>query len=72
MDHETLFRFGLAHLLGGASGIEVVALAADHRESLELVRTSTPDVVIMDVIDQHGVDAVRQITGLQPTVRVLV
>ena len=47
-DHE-LVRAGITALLGRLPGIEVVGGACDGREALELMASTTPDVVLMDL-----------------------
>jgi DNA-binding NarL/FixJ family response regulator len=73
-DDHPVFRDGLARLLTELDGIEVVGVAANGRQALELARRLVPDVIIMDlrmpVLD--GVEATRQITAAFPSVRVLV
>ena len=71
-DHKIL-REGLRRGLE-AAGIEVVGEAADGEEAIELVRSTNPDVVLMDlsmpVMD--GLVATRRITEEMPDVRVVV
>ena len=49
VDDDAVVRFGLAMMLGGASGIRVVAEAGDGREALALATEHEPDVVLMDI-----------------------
>jgi two-component system NarL family response regulator len=71
-DHE-LMRQGLRSILEREGDVEVVGEAASGRAALELARTLTPDVVVMDVAmqDQNGIEATRQIRSTCPNVKVL-
>ena len=57
-----------------ARGCEVVGVAADGREAVEVVRRTNPDVVLMDirmpVLD--GIAATRELTETRSSTRVLV
>ncbi|MBZ4321337.1 response regulator transcription factor [Streptomyces huiliensis] len=49
VDDDPLVRSGLRLMLGGASGVEIVAEAADGSEVEPLVDAHAPDVVLMDI-----------------------
>src|SRR5262245_22166490 len=49
VEDQTLVREGLESLLALTSDISVVGLAADGDEGLAMLRTSSPDVVLLDV-----------------------
>ncbi|HEY7044926.1 MAG TPA: response regulator transcription factor [Nocardioidaceae bacterium] len=72
-DDQDLVRTGLEMVLT-ARGYDVVGLAADGREAVELARRTRPDVVLMDirmpVLD--GIAATAQITAEKLPCRVLV
>jgi DNA-binding NarL/FixJ family response regulator len=72
-DDQDLVRSGLEMVLT-ARGCEVVGLAADGREAVEVVRRARPDVVLMDirmpVLD--GIAATRELTSVGDPSRVLV
>jgi len=73
VDDQELVRTGLEMVLT-ARGCEVVGLAADGRDGVDLVRRTTPDVVLMDirmpVLD--GIAATKQIRASGVATRVLV
>lgn len=48
-DDHTMFRQGMAQMLSTDAGIEVVAEAADGAQALEVVRSTHPDVLVLDV-----------------------
>ena len=72
-DDQELVRSGLQLVLE-ARGCEVVGVAGDGREAVDVVRATTPDVVLMDirmpVLD--GIAATRELTGSGSAARVLV
>ena len=73
VDDHRMMREGLRVLLAGAPDIEVVGEASDGRTALDLVRTNTPDVVVMDVgmPEMNGVEATRRIRAENEGVKVI-
>ena len=73
-DDHPLFRTGLRSLLESVADTEVVGEAASGTEAVELARTLTPDVVVMDLNmpDLNGIEATRQIVQDTKDVHVLV
>ncbi len=71
-DHGVL-REGLRALVEMEPDMEVVADVANGRDAVALTRKLQPDVVVMDIgmPDLNGIDATRQIMGMQPTISVL-
>ncbi len=73
-DDQHVVCEGLRTILGTSPRIEVVGLAHNGAEALDLTATARPDVVLMDlkmpVVD--GVQATREIRARFPGVRVLV
>ncbi len=72
-DDQRLFRESVAGILSSESFIEVVGIAADGLEAVELVGQLQPDIVLMDVKMPHvdGISATRQIKEHFPQVRVM-
>lgn len=56
-DDSEIFRKGLAHILRHMGGVEVVGLAADGAEAVDMARLLAPDIVLMD-IEMPGMDGV--------------
>ena len=74
VDDHALVRGGLAQLLDAADDIEVVGQAADGGDALEVVASTRPDVVVMD-LQMPGVDGVtatRRVVADHPATQVLV
>jgi DNA-binding NarL/FixJ family response regulator len=73
-DDHPLFRGGLRSLLESVPDTKVVGEAARGHEAVELARTLTPDVVVMDLSmpDLNGIEATRQIVQETKDIHVLV
>ena len=74
VDDDPLVRSALGLMLGGQADIEVVGEATDGQEALSLVRTSAPDVVLMDIRMPrvNGLDATRRVLADGQPTRVIV
>ena len=72
VDDNEGFRDSLAMLLDG-DGLEVVGQAADGETALELARTTTPDVVLMDVRmpNMDGIETTRRLKAFSPAIGVV-
>lgn len=73
-DDQAIIRDGLEMLLKLERDIQVVGLAQDGAQAVELAGAKAPDVVLMDLKmpGVNGVEATRQIRARYPAVRVLV
>jgi DNA-binding NarL/FixJ family response regulator len=73
VDDHDLFRAGLASVLAGQDGIDVVAQASGGRAGVRLAVELRPDVVLMDLRmpDLDGPTVMRQILAHNPDIRVL-
>lgn len=71
-DHE-IVRDGVSGLLAMQPDMEVVGIANDGLEAIELVRKIQPNVVIMDINMPHmnGIEATRRIKVEMPQVRII-
>lgn len=73
-DDQAVVREGLEAILSTIPHIQVVGLASDGQEAVDLVATCKPDVVLMDLKmpRMNGVQATRNIHEKYPGVPVLV
>jgi DNA-binding NarL/FixJ family response regulator len=73
-DDHTIVRAGLRLILEKIEGVEVVGEASDGREALQLVKTTTPTIVVMDIsmAGLNGLEATAYITQEHPDVRVII
>jgi DNA-binding NarL/FixJ family response regulator len=73
-DDHPLFRGGLRSLLESVDDVEVVGEATNGVEAVELARTSSPDVVVMDLNmpELGGIEATRRVVESTESVHVLV
>jgi DNA-binding NarL/FixJ family response regulator len=64
-DDHKIMRDGLRTLLEKEKGLEVIAEAANGRETIRLAEQLRPDIIIMDISmdDLNGMDATRHIVG---------
>ncbi len=71
-DHEVV-RFGLSNLLSRQPGWEVVAEASTVATAIQMAAEHAPDVVVLDIrlSDGSGIDACREITRVNPGIRVI-
>ncbi|HTB13148.1 MAG TPA: response regulator transcription factor [Bryobacteraceae bacterium] len=74
VDDHALIRDGLAFLIAGQPDMEVVAEAADGRESVEQFLKYLPDVTLMDLrmADMGGTEAIVTIRKKVPDARIVV
>ncbi len=72
-DDQRLVRESLGTLLGLLDGIELVGMASDGEEALELADRHRPDVVLMDLRMPRldGIDATRRLRERRPEIGVI-
>ncbi|MBZ0316391.1 MAG: response regulator transcription factor [Anaerolineae bacterium] len=74
VDDQIVVSEGLKAILSATPGIEVVGIAQDGAQALELVPTTKPELVLMDLKmpGMNGIHATRKIREQYPDIRVLV
>jgi DNA-binding NarL/FixJ family response regulator len=73
-DDQAVVRDGLSIMLNLAPDLEVVAVASNGREAVQLSADWQPDLILMDLKMpiMNGIEATRQISAAQPLVKILV
>jgi DNA-binding NarL/FixJ family response regulator len=73
-DDHVLVRAGIRTLLEKIPNVKVVGEAASGREALEMVKTKSPNLVLMDIAmtDLNGLEALLRITKDFPGVKVMI
>ena len=73
-DDHALVRAGIRALLEKIPGVEVVGEAGTGRKALELVRSTLPNIVLMDIAmtELGGLEALPRITKDFPSVKVVI
>jgi DNA-binding NarL/FixJ family response regulator len=72
-DDHALVRAGIRVLLERLPGVQVVGEAGNGREALEMVKTVTPDLLLLDIsmAEVSGLEALPRIVKDFPSVKVL-
>lgn len=73
-DDHALVRRGVRLILDGEPELTVVAEASDGAEAIDLARAWRPDLAILDIAMPRltGLQAARQLSRLQPGLRILI
>lgn len=74
VDDHALLREGLKELLGGEPHLKTCGEAAGEAEAMELVRSTAPDLVVIDIaLEQgNGLDLIKRIKMHDPSIRMIV
>ncbi len=72
-DEEALFREGVCALLKTYKNIQIVGEATNGKETIEVVRVQTPDVVLVNIVMPilDGVEVIRRIRKENSEIKVL-
>src|ERR1044071_8369171 len=70
-DDHTLFREGLAGIIGGTEEFEVVGQAGTMEEAVRLARDLLPDIILLDIdMPGGGLEAARIVAEEWPVTRI--
>lgn len=73
-DDQSILTDGIKSVLSSCEELEVVGIASDGFEALELLEKCSPDVVLMDIRmpNMNGVIATQEVKRRRPDVKVLI
>ena len=73
-DDQSILADGIKSVLSSCPDLEVVGIASDGFEALQLTESCSPDVVLMDIRmpNMNGVIATQEIKRRRPDVKVLI
>ncbi len=73
-DDHVMFRRGVRRIIQGIADVEVVGEAGDGFELLDLLKKTSPQLVILDISmpNLRGLEATREIKIINPAVKVLI
>lgn len=74
VDDHKIFRESLAFMLVNQANIEVLAQANNGKELIDFLKTTKPDIVLLDIEMpiMDGVEATRQAILLHPDIKILI
>lgn len=74
VDDHGIVREGLKALFDKEQDMEVVGVAQDGYQAIEMTKELSPDVVIMDITmpEMNGVDATRELVAGNPKIKVII
>jgi DNA-binding NarL/FixJ family response regulator len=72
-DHE-LTRKGMVYLLSETVDIEVVGVAQDGQEAVDMLESIKPDIILMDIVLPilNGIEATKRIKAKYPEIKVII
>lgn len=73
-DDHAIFRHGIRKIIEGMKEFQVVGEAADGLELLQLLKTTRPDLIILDISmpKLRGLEAAEEIKKQNPAVKILI
>lgn len=73
-DDHVMFRKGVKRIITGVDDFEVIGEANDGRELLDLLQTTNPHLIILDISmpNLRGLEATREIKRVYPYIKILV
>lgn len=72
-DDHVMFRKGIKRIIADVAGLKVIGESSDGIELMQLLRKSSPDMVILDISMPRlrGLEAAKEIKRLYPKVKIL-
>lgn len=73
-DDHLMFRHGIKRIIEESEGLSVIGEAGDGLELLNLLKKTTPDMVILDISmpKLRGLEAAREIKTIYPQIKILI
>ncbi|MBM4294691.1 MAG: response regulator transcription factor [Deltaproteobacteria bacterium] len=73
-DDHVMFRRGVKRIVQSLHDVEVVGEAGDGLELLEILKRTTPRMVIMDISmpNLRGLEATREVKALHPEIKIII
>jgi len=74
VDDHQLVRTGIANLLSGEPGFEIIGEAADAKDLFELLKKSQPDITVLDIAlpGMSGIEITKKLHNDYPGIRILI
>jgi len=74
VDDHQLVRTGIANLLSGEPGFEIIGEAADAKELFDLLKLSQPDITVLDIAlpGMSGIEITKKLHYEFPGIRILI
>jgi DNA-binding NarL/FixJ family response regulator len=74
VDDHQLVRTGIANLLAGETGFEIIGEASDAKDLFELLRKSQPDITVLDIAlpGMSGIEITKKLHNDYPGIRILI
>ena len=74
VDDHLLVRTGIANLLSGEPGFEIIGEAAEAKEMFDLLKKSLPDIAVLDIAlpGMSGIEITKKLHNDYPGIRILI
>jgi len=74
VDDHQLVRTGIANLLSGEPGFEIIGEASESREMFDLLRRMQPDIAVLDIAlpGMSGIEITKKLHSDFPGIRILI
>jgi DNA-binding NarL/FixJ family response regulator len=74
VDDHPVVRHGMAQLIAAESDLEVCGEASDAGDALDLIKSTSPDLMMVDISLQgvNGIELIKQVKAIDSSIRMLV